>query len=99
MTEFNLQEFLKGYKPKKVDISPYLKCSKLRSYKIMNNTNDLVLCKTYIKYIKEEDLHRDDKLNEHIKTGDEEQISTKRPIKKFIKKTPKAESDDDDDSY
>lgn len=69
MAEFNLKEFLKNYKPKKVDILSYLKCPKLRSYKIMKNVDELVPLKMFIKYINEEDLFKDKKLDEHVRTG------------------------------
>lgn len=69
MADFDLYNFLSNYKPKKNDLLPYLKCSKLKNYHVLKKNSDLILHKTYVKYIKECDPFQDKKLNDHIKSG------------------------------
>lgn len=70
MTDFNLDDFLANYKPKKLDLSYYLKCPKLKNYTFMDNNIDaLVPLKTYVKYVKIDEENTDKKYNTHIKSG------------------------------
>ena len=42
--DFDLKKFLQNYKPKEINFEPYLKCHKLKSYKLLakNNLENLV---------------------------------------------------------
>lgn len=69
MSDFNLEKFLKNYKPAKLDFGPYLKCEKLKGYEKMKDLSDIVPTKTYIKHIKTSDAFQDKKYNDHIHYG------------------------------
>lgn len=73
MSDFDLESFLKGYKPKKkkMDLSPYTKCDKLKSYTMLTSKNmdDVEEAITYIKYIPVGDALKDKKYSDHIKCG------------------------------
>jgi hypothetical protein len=73
MIDFNLKEFLKNYKPKKIenDLLPYIKCNKLKSYILLTHqTKQAVIPQnTYIKYIKINDAFKDNNYADHIKCG------------------------------
>jgi hypothetical protein len=68
---FDLNNFLKNYQPKKINLESYLKCSKLKKYQVLNKKNifNLVPFRTYIKFIKSEDLFKDENLKDHIRAG------------------------------
>lgn len=63
------KEFCKTYKPKVFDLTPYLRSSKLRGYKIMSQNSDLVPLKTYVKYINKSNALEGYDLSSHIKSG------------------------------
>lgn len=73
MSEFNLDKFLKSYKPKKIDdyLKPYLKLKKLEKYEIIkpNKLKLLIPFKTYIKYIPYKNAFSDKNYDSHIKLG------------------------------
>lgn len=70
MIDFDLNNFLADYKPKKMDLSCYQKCDKLKKYIYLNNQIDnLIPFKTYIKYIKYDDAFKNNKYDTHIKSG------------------------------
>lgn len=72
MSNFNLDDFLANYKPKKVNLEPYLKLDKLKNYKWMEHEEDKQLLKpnrTYIKYIKMGDAHKDKNYQLHVRGG------------------------------
>ena len=64
-----VKNFLKTYKPKVLDLTSYLRCPKLKGYRIMKKKSELVPLKTYIKYIKLEDANDGFDLSSHIKAG------------------------------
>lgn len=64
-----VDNFLKNYQPKKVDLTPYMKLDKLNGYKFMDNIFELRPRKTYIKYIKENNAFKDKDFRSHIKGG------------------------------
>ena len=54
MLDSFVEDFLKSYKPKQLDLSPYLKLDKLKDYRFMEKSDDklnLIPGETYIKYI------------------------------------------------
>lgn len=54
MTDFDLNNFLKTYKQKVIDLKPYLRFSALKGFKILNDKNELSFHNVngiYIKYI------------------------------------------------
>lgn len=59
--DFDLNKFLKKYKPKTIDITPYLRFSVLKDYNIMNDNKKLIPTETYIKYIKEGNAYENKK--------------------------------------
>jgi hypothetical protein len=63
------KQFRKNYKPKVLDLSPYLRRPRLNGYKILNEKKDLVPYKTYVKYINISDAFQDENLDSHIHTG------------------------------
>jgi hypothetical protein len=71
MTDFDLDEFLKTYKPAKVDLRPYLKLDKLKGYKFVNKGERSVLIsnQTYVKYVSMSDAFKDDDLEMHVGGG------------------------------
>ena len=71
MTDFDLNTFLKNYKPKKLDLTPYLKLDKLKGYQLMDNNDpsNLFPKETYVKYLKRNDAFKDKDLKLHIRGG------------------------------
>ncbi|AYV85577.1 MAG: hypothetical protein Satyrvirus24_1, partial [Satyrvirus sp.] len=74
MSKFDLDKFLKTYKPKKRledHLKPYLECEKLKSYELLKKENmkELKPQQTYIKYIKFTNEYKDDDYNSHIRGG------------------------------
>lgn len=70
MTEFDLQEFLRNYKPKVLDFKPYLKCQRLKGYKMVQKDLSVMRPhKTYVKFINMHDIYKNNKYDEHIHTG------------------------------
>ncbi|AUV58163.1 hypothetical protein [Bandra megavirus] len=71
MSQFDATKLLKNYRTKKINFEPYLKCSKLKKYKHISKKNfdKLQPNKTYIKYIKNEDLYQDKNYDKHIRCG------------------------------
>lgn len=69
--DFDLNKFLTGYKPKKLDLTPYTKCSKLKNYHYLtiNKKINLDQTKTYIKYIKLADAFTNKEYSSHIHSG------------------------------
>jgi hypothetical protein len=70
--EFNLNTFLKKYKPKslKEQLKPYLSNSRLKKYTLLeNNIENIVPACTYIKYINIETAFSNNDYNSHIRTG------------------------------
>lgn len=63
------QKFRQNYQPKKVDLTPYLRSPKLRGYSQLKNNSDLIPLKTYIRYIKPEDIFEGFNWSSHIKAG------------------------------
>lgn len=72
MAEFNLNSFLKSYKPKSLEksLQRYLKCEKLKDYVLLDKKNMhlLKISNTYIKYVNIDDNH-DKNYEDHIKSG------------------------------
>jgi hypothetical protein len=71
MSNFDLQQFLKEYKPKKLDLRPYLKLEKLKGYTLIENSDysELYPKETYVKYLKLADAFKDKDLKMHVKGG------------------------------
>ena len=70
MADFDLKKFLSTYKPKKLDLSCYQNCDKLKKYTWLDNQIDkLIPQETYVKYIKTADAFKDKKYETHIKAG------------------------------
>ena len=73
MSNFDLNTFLKNYKPKNLEntLEPYTKCNKLKNYKFLNRCmkNKLVSQRTYIKYVKINESFKDKHYDEHIYCG------------------------------
>ena len=71
--EFDLDEFLKNYKPKSLKkiLEPYLQCKKLKSYQLLEHHNkyELVPFSTYIKYIKIDNAFKDKHYSDHVRGG------------------------------
>lgn len=73
--DFDLDNFLKNYKPKedlKTYLAPYMKHKKLINYKLVekNNRDEILPSKTYIKYIDIDDAKDGEKFrSSHIKSG------------------------------
>lgn len=63
------KEFRKTYKPKTLDLTPYLRSSRLRGYRLMIDRTKLVPLKTYVKYIRQSDAFEGINWNSHIKAG------------------------------
>lgn len=69
--DFDLETFLKKYKPAVLDFTPYLKLKKLRGYRLMGK-NEIGLLEpdqTYIKYINVSDAFQDDEYKTHVHCG------------------------------
>jgi hypothetical protein len=73
MLDFDLDDFLRTYKPKTIEksLEPYTNCPKLKSYIFLKQTNrDKLECDgTYIRYIKINDAFLDKKYPNHIRPG------------------------------
>jgi len=71
MTGFDLKKFLKNYKPKILNLAPYLKLDKLNGYRLMkkNDVHRFILKETYIKYINVQDAFMNKDLNSHVHPG------------------------------
>lgn len=69
--DFNLEKFLSDYKPKVLDLSPYLKLDKLKGYQTLERKNmaNLIPQQTYIKYMKMADAYKDRDLKSHVRGG------------------------------
>jgi hypothetical protein len=70
--DFNLDTFLAKYKPKDLDLAPYLHLDKLKDYKLIKNNDYLIHLRpteTYIKYIKNNELFQNVDLKSHVKGG------------------------------
>lgn len=63
------KQFCKTYQPKKLDLTPYLRTRKLRGYKLLKNNSELIPMKSYIRYVKTEDVFEGIDWNSHIKAG------------------------------
>ena len=63
------KNFRKTYEPKKLDLTPYMRSPKLRGYRLLKDKTDLVLKKTYIKYVKPGDVFDGINWSSHIKAG------------------------------
>lgn len=61
MTDFDLDKFLKNYKPKKLDLTLYLKYNKLKGYRLLHNKDidKLVPNRMHINYIRRCDAFMD----------------------------------------
>ncbi|XWV26659.1 hypothetical protein QJ857_gp0401 [Tupanvirus soda lake] len=67
-----VENFLKSYEPKQLDLSPYLKLDKLKGYKFMEKSDDklnLIPGETYVKYINRSDAFKDKDLKMHVRGG------------------------------
>ena len=64
--EFNLDNFLMNYKPKKINIEPYLQFKKLKNYKHMKNKTELWPKVMYIQYIKNSNIFRHNKYSKKV---------------------------------
>lgn len=73
VTNFNLDLFLKDYKPKSLEkfMSPYINHKRLKEYILMddNNKRNLRSTKTYIKYINIDDAEKLIPKSNYIKRG------------------------------
>lgn len=73
MQTFDLNTFLKSYRPKTLEkeLEPYLRCSRLRKYKLLkkNNLDQLVPAKTYIKYVQIDRSFTNTNYKSHIRGG------------------------------
>lgn len=63
------KQFKQNYKPKKLDLTPYLRSPKLKGYQLLTDKTKLVPMKTYIKYIKPGDVFEGIDWSSHIKAG------------------------------
>lgn len=66
MEKFDLDNFLKNYEPKKINIDPYLRMDKLKNYKYMKTKNELEPEKMYIQYIKNSNFLKHNKYSEKV---------------------------------
>lgn len=68
-----VKDFLKSYKVKKIDFTPYLELDKLKQYIAMdkdkNDLRMLIPFHTYIKYIKDQDAFQNENYKSHVHTG------------------------------
>ncbi|AAV50937.1 hypothetical protein [Acanthamoeba castellanii mimivirus] len=71
MTTFDLDDFLKSYKPKKVDLSSYTNHTKLKGYTYItkDDFNNLIPNRTYIKYILRSDVGTENNISKQIHCG------------------------------
>lgn len=73
MNNFDLESFLKNYKPKSLVkyLQPYMTLSKLRRYHLLedHNKSELIVRRTYVKYIKIDQTFKKKKLCNDVKTG------------------------------
>lgn len=69
--DFDLENFLRNYKPAKLDFKPYLKLKKLRNFKLMGKKDIGVLepGQTYIKYINVGDAFENKEYKTHVHCG------------------------------
>lgn len=63
---FDLDDFLSNYEPKKVDLSKYLKTKKLRGYHEMTDKSELIEGRTRVRFIKISDAFSDKNYDRHI---------------------------------
>jgi len=67
MTDFNLDNFLKNHKSKKIpSLLPYLKFESLKNYNLLNDVNSLEKDKTYIKYIRKANAFENNRYSENV---------------------------------
>jgi hypothetical protein len=73
MQNFNLDDFLKNYKPKILEdtLKPYIQLKKLTGYGLLkhNNKELLIPGKTYIRYVKHMTAFQDGHYKDHVKPG------------------------------
>ncbi|AVL94563.1 hypothetical protein ma177 [Moumouvirus australiensis] len=71
MSQFDAKNFLRNYKPKTIDFTPYLSLNKLRNYKRVTKKNieNLEPYKTYVKYIHINDIESNTNYKKHVHCG------------------------------
>ena len=70
MTDFDLDKFLKNYKPKEAVnyLEKYCQHRKLKNYKLLNDLTKLKKAKTYIRYV-EKNVAENEYDSKNIKVG------------------------------
>jgi len=66
MEKFNLDDFFKNYKPKEINVYPYLEMDKLKNYNLMNDKQELIPKKMYLQYIKMSNVFRHNKYSNKV---------------------------------
>lgn len=71
MSNFNLKQFLKTYKPRNIEsvTNKYLESKKLKGYSLYKKGIELIQCKTYIMFVKISDASNSTSLNNIIPGG------------------------------